>query len=127
MIIARVPPAGRRWRSDACATTLGPNWATRCANCCPAHESEAKTLEGIIERLDTTANRAKQVLAVAEALARLKLNGSFRSYSPLSRLVELEALLAGIEAKRSMWLTFASSAVSNAVADVDFEALATRD
>ena len=56
----------------------------------------------------------------------MKLNGSFRSYSPLSRLVELEALLAGIEAKRSMWLAFASSAVSDAVADVDFEALATR-
>ena len=31
----------------------------------PDLESEAKTLEDIIERLDTTANRAKQVLAVA--------------------------------------------------------------
>jgi hypothetical protein len=93
----------------------------------PDLESEAKTLEGIIERLDATANRAKQVLAVAgERAARLKLNGSFRRYSPLSRLLELEALLAGIEAKRSMWLAFASSAVSEAVADVDFEALATR-
>ena len=93
----------------------------------PELESEAKTLEGIIERLDTTANRVKQVLAVAgERAARLKLNGSFRHYSPLSRLVEVEALLAGIEAKRSMWLAFASSAVSDAVADVDFEALATR-
>ena len=40
----------------------------------------------------------------AEKLGRLKLNGEITRYSPLSRLVELEGLAAGIEGKRSMWL-----------------------
>ena len=125
-IIALAPPAARRWRSDACATTLGPNWATRCANCCPTsspRRRRSKTSSSASTRRPTVPSRCSRSQGAAPA--RLKLNGSFRSYSPLSRLVELEALLAGIDAKRSMWLAFASSAVSDAVADVDFEALAT--
>jgi hypothetical protein len=41
---------------------------------------------------------------LAEKVGRLKLNGEVRDYSPLSRLVELEGLAAGIESKRTMWL-----------------------
>jgi len=49
---------------------------------------------------------AKAGLAwAAEKLGRLKANGHLTSYSPLSRLVELEGLKAGIEAKRSLWLS----------------------
>ena len=35
------------------------------------------------------------------SVGRFKLNGQLRGYSPLSRLVELEILMAGIDAKRS--------------------------
>src|SRR5215207_10817777 len=38
-----------------------------------------------------------------EKAGRLKLNGQLRGYSPLSRLIELEALHAGVSAKRSLW------------------------
>jgi hypothetical protein len=38
-----------------------------------------------------------------EKVGRLKLNGSLRGYSPLSRLVELEGLWTGVEGKRSLW------------------------
>jgi hypothetical protein len=41
---------------------------------------------------------------LAEKLGRLKPNGHVATYSPLSRLVELEGLAAGIEAKRSLWV-----------------------
>jgi len=41
----------------------------------------------------------------AEKAARLKLNGHVLTRSPLSRVVELEALLAGVEGKRSGWRT----------------------
>lgn len=42
---------------------------------------------------------------LAEKLGRLKPNGHLTTYSPLSRLVELEGLKTGIEAKRSLWLS----------------------
>lgn len=40
---------------------------------------------------------------VGERLGRLKLNGQLTGYSPLSRLIELEALATGISGKRGMW------------------------
>lgn len=39
----------------------------------------------------------------AERLGRLKLNGRLRGYSPLSRVVELEALALGVRGKLAMW------------------------
>lgn len=39
----------------------------------------------------------------AEKLGRLKLNGSLLSYSPLSRLVELEVLELGVHGKLALW------------------------
>jgi hypothetical protein len=38
-----------------------------------------------------------------EKVGRLKLNGQLKGYSPLSRVEELEALIAGINAKLSLW------------------------
>ena len=39
----------------------------------------------------------------AEKLGRFKLNGRLLGYSPLSRLVELEALALGVSGKRALW------------------------
>jgi hypothetical protein len=41
---------------------------------------------------------------LAEKIGRLKPNGHLTTYSPLSRLLELEGLAAGIDAKRALWL-----------------------
>jgi hypothetical protein len=62
---------------------------------------------------------------VAERLGRLKLNGSIVSYSPLSRLVELEGLSIGVEGKRLLWKVLAERR-DPALADFDFEALIAR-
>jgi hypothetical protein len=48
---------------------------------------------------------------LAEKVGRLKLNGRLRGYSPLSRLVELEGLAAGIEGKRALWLSLQAAGV----------------
>ena len=40
---------------------------------------------------------------VGERLGRLKLNGQLTGYSPLSRLIEFEALAIGITGKRQLW------------------------
>jgi hypothetical protein len=51
---------------------------------------------------------ADDVLKVAaawttEKLGRLKLNGRLTSYSPLSRVLELEGLIMGVNGKLGMW------------------------
>jgi hypothetical protein len=49
-------------------------------------------------------DRAKVALAwLAEKLGRLKLNGRLLSYSPLSRLMELELLELGVTGKLALW------------------------
>ena len=48
---------------------------------------------------------------LAEKVGRLKPNGHVTTYSPLSRLIELEGLASGIDAKRSLWLALQTAGV----------------
>ena len=86
------------------------------------------TLTQLMERLSVPRSRAKLAAAwTAERLGRLKLNGQITGYSPLSRLVELEGLAAGIEGKRSMWLALAQIRdTDHRLRHVDLHALAAR-
>ncbi len=66
-------------------------------------EDRRKLME-IMGALGIRVDRLKWVGAwAAEKLGRLKLNGSLRDYSPLSRVVELEGLALGINGKLSLW------------------------
>jgi hypothetical protein len=60
-----------------------------------------------------------------EKLGRLKLNGRLRGYSPLSRVVEIEGLQIGVNAKLEMWRTVGRVAGAKA-RRVDLERLAKR-
>lgn len=65
---------------------------------------DRETLRGIMGRLSVEPDRLKLAAAWAgEKVGRLKLNGQLRGYSPLSRLVELEALSIGVEGKLALW------------------------
>jgi hypothetical protein len=69
-------------------------------------EADRRALEGILGDLGFGPDRPKVVAGwVAEKAGRLKLNGQLTGYSPLSRMVELEALSAGVAGKLSMWRT----------------------
>ncbi|MBW3665741.1 MAG: GDP-mannose 4,6-dehydratase, partial [Actinobacteria bacterium] len=58
------------------------------------------TLQQLMRHLGVDGSQIKNTVAVtAERLGRLKLNGQLIGYSPLSRLVELEGLAAGVETK----------------------------
>jgi hypothetical protein len=93
----------------------------------PQIQQDARTLDSIARRLGIAASHAKPMLARAgEALARLKPNGQLRGYSPLSRLLDIEALLAGSDARRSLWRALGSSETSGRLLDIDFENLAQR-
>lgn len=63
-------------------------------------------LETIMDALGVRPHRLKDGLSwAAEKLGRGKLNGEITSYSPLSRVVELEGLTAGILVKRALWVS----------------------
>ncbi len=61
--------------------------------------------------LDVSASLVRVTAArMGELLARLKANGRITTYSPSSRVVELEALVAGVSSKRQLWRCLAAVA-----------------
>jgi hypothetical protein len=89
-------------------------------------EEDRETLLEVMRTVGVGQDRVKAAGAlVAERLGRLKLNGSIVSYSPLSRLVELEGLSVGIDGKRSLWRSLAQLE-DPALSEFDFWALEAR-
>jgi hypothetical protein len=86
------------------------------------------TFEAIMHRLSVRPNPVKTSIAfAAERLGRLKLNGRLRTYSPLSRFVELEMLAMGIEGKKVLWTTLRDLAgLADRLPDIDFDDLMER-
>jgi len=65
---------------------------------------DRKTLERLMARLGVRPSAIKVAGARAgEVVGRLKLNGRLRQRSPLSNVVELEAMALGIIGKRKLW------------------------
>ena len=64
---------------------------------------------------------------VGEKLGRLKLNGQLRGYSPLSRVLELEALSVGVAGKLALWQSLQSvPGLSERLSGFDLDHLAER-
>ena len=81
-------------------------------------EADRRTLESIMEDLGFGADRAKNIgFWVAEKAGRLKLNGQLTGYSPLSRMIELEGLIAGVGGKLSLWRTLRE--IADSVPELD--------
>jgi hypothetical protein len=67
---------------------------------------DRETLQEVMRSLGVPQRQYKVYAAwAAEKAGRLKPNGHLRSRSPLSTLVELEAMLVGVEAKSALWRT----------------------
>jgi hypothetical protein len=115
--------AHRAARENA-GTELGDSLA-RVAT---AIAQDIETFERLMERLGLKLSRVKPRLAIAtERLARLKLNGRLVGYSPLSRFVELDFLVMGIEGKKILWANLADLArLRDRLPGVDFDALIGR-
>src|SRR5688572_10720061 len=87
----------RRSRSSNRGTSFGDFLTELLAEL----DSDRTELDTLMSALGTPRDRVKLAGAwVAEKAGRLKLNGRLREYSPLSRLIELEGLKVGIEAKK---------------------------
>ena len=75
-------------------------------------EDDRDALKEAMEGLDIPENSIKQALAWAgEKVSRLKPNDAFVSPSPLSRLIELEAMALGVEGKLSLWRSLESAGI----------------
>jgi hypothetical protein len=67
-------------------------------------EEDRSTLLSMMEELEVRADKVKLAAGwAAEKLGRLKLNGRLLSYSPLSRVMELELLELGVAGKLALW------------------------
>jgi hypothetical protein len=81
-------------------------------------EEDRETLQRLMSDLGIRRDHPKVTAAwIGEKFGRLKPNGRLLSYSPLSRLVELEALALGISGKLSLWDSLAEIAGEDARLD----------
>lgn len=100
----------RRCQGSNAGTPLGDELSTIVEDI----SADARVLEEIAWQLGTRPSRVEQAAAVVgERVSRLKLNGRLRGYSPLSRVIELESLMAGIDAKRSLWQSLIASSIGS--------------
>ena len=89
-------------------------------------EEDAATLRRVMNRVGVVPSPLKLAVGVAaERAGRLKLNGRLTGYSPLGRVIDLEALSLGVEGKRRLWRALGALADAR-LAEFDFEALAER-
>ena len=91
-------------------------------------EEDRRTLQKIVAALGFRESKAKNAVAWAgEKVGRLKLNGQIRGYSPLSRMLELEALSVGVAGKLALWQSLQSvPALSERFPECDLDRLAER-
>lgn len=90
----------RRSRRANRGTELGDYLATVAADL----ETSCRELDGLFGRLGVRRDPLKRGAAwAAEKLGRLKVNGHLVRYSPLSRVLELEGLIAGAEIEERTW------------------------
>jgi len=83
----------------------------------------AKDLDALLALMKTLGvepNRLKAgVASVAEKVGALKLNGRVFERSPLSTIVELEAMQMAVRGKRSLWETLQAAMTSPRPAELD--------
>jgi hypothetical protein len=81
-------------------------------------EEDSRTLDTLMSQLGIRPSRTKMALAKgADLLARTKLHGRLRPFTPESRVLQLETLTAGILTKRHLWQALA--AVSDQLSTLD--------
>ena len=123
--------AGVLWRETARRAqrnNAGSDLGVALGRVATAIAEDVATFERIMDRLGVARNVLKIAVAVAaERGGRLKLNGRLRSYSPLSRFVELDFLAYGIEGKKILWQNLRDCArLDERLPDIEFDALIAR-
>jgi hypothetical protein len=94
----------------------------------PEIKEDKASLERVMDVVGAPRARWKEgAVWLAEKTGRLKLNGHIISYSPLSRLLEVEGLCVGVDAKMCMWMALETLSDSRPeLRAVDLDALLER-
>ena len=96
--------AGRELAKRAAASNRGSGYGRFLAGLAGELDEDRDSLLEIMRALGLRVDQLKVMGAwSAEMLGRLKLNGRLVGYSPLSRVVELEALSLGVHGKLALW------------------------
>jgi hypothetical protein len=112
--------AGLELARRARGANEGTDYGQPLARLADEIEADRDALQAMMADLGFGPDRAKNLGAwTGEKLGRLKLNGQVKGYSPLSRVLELEALAAGIVAKRSLWRILLEVAAEEPRLDAD--------
>lgn len=77
---------------------------------CVEIEAQHQLLERTLRRLHISPSPLKNAgMWLAEKAGRLKLNGEVLRYSPLSRVTEIEVLMAAAQVRGALWETLADA------------------
>jgi hypothetical protein len=96
--------AGVELAKRATSSNQGNEYGAPLSELSHAIAEDRASLERLMERLDVRKDRVKTTGAwAAEKVGRLKPNAHLTSYSPLSRVIELEGLSLGVAGKLGLW------------------------
>lgn len=105
--------AGEQLFRRAAANQRSRSYSAELDALAAAVAEDRSRLRTLMSRLDATENRPKQLLAGATEFAgRFKPNRFVLRRSPLSDLMEVEAMRVGVAAKRSGWRALLASEAS---------------
>lgn len=115
--------ARRIWRSNR-----RTQWGPQLEQVADAIEEDLAVLDRVRAAAGVTGGELKKTAALlAERAGRFKLNGHLLTYSPLSRVLELEAMMSGIQGKQRLWAALRIAAPSRPEwSEFDFAALEER-
>jgi hypothetical protein len=87
---------------------------------------DREMLEQVMERLEVKPSKLKDAGGwTAEKFGRLKPNNRLLSYSPLSRVIEVEGLVIGVTGKQALWEAL-QTALGESVDGISFLTLSER-
>jgi hypothetical protein len=113
----------RIWRSNR-----RTEWGPIIEEVAESIEQDLVVLEEIRAAAGVSGGDLKKAAALlTERASRLKLNGHLLTYSPLSRVLELETLMSAVRGKQGLWVAMRSAAPSHPEwSEFDFAALEKR-
>jgi hypothetical protein len=120
--------AGRELARRAAASNEGSPLGDFLEGLAVEIDEDRDALLALMAALDVGVDRLKVLGGwTVEKLGRLKPNGKLLGYSPLSRLLELEALSLGVTGKLGLWQALEEVALSErAIAVIDLPGLQER-
>jgi hypothetical protein len=105
----------------------GNEYGTKVAQIAREIDEDQATLREVMNRAGVRRKQLRLVVArLTEVASRLKRNGRLVGYSPLSRVLELEALTMGITGKLELWRSLEALENGLGIGGFDFAALAAR-